>query len=157
GDEVDELHLADRPHPHVRGAGRGADEAGLADGRVDHPLLAEAIQQPVGDLERAAVRANVLAHAEDTGIALHLLEQTLADGLEVGGFSRHRAFPSWPAARVRPPRSEYPPGTRAPACRAGRRRRPPGSRAARVAATFPRCGWHRRSPPVPAHRWSRAR
>src|ERR1035441_2049380 len=35
-DEIDELHLGDRAHPHVRRAGGGADDRGLGDGRVDH-------------------------------------------------------------------------------------------------------------------------
>jgi hypothetical protein len=41
--------------------GGGADDGDLRDGRVDHPPLAEAVEQPLGDLERAAVRADVLA------------------------------------------------------------------------------------------------
>ena len=89
--------------------------------RVDHPLGAEAVQQPLGHLERAAVGSDVLAQAEDARVSLHLLEQSLADRLEVGGLS-HRGFPSSPAARGGPPRSECPPGTRAPALRPGRRR-----------------------------------
>ena len=32
-------------------------------------------EQPLGDLERAAVRADVLAEAEDVLVALHLLER----------------------------------------------------------------------------------
>jgi hypothetical protein len=51
----------------VRRARRRADDADLADRRVDHAPLAEAGEQPVGDLERAAVRADVLAEAEDVG------------------------------------------------------------------------------------------
>ena len=67
----------DRTHPHVRRAGRRADDADLGDRRVDHARVAEAVEQAVGHLERAAVRADVLAEAEDVGVALHLLEQRL--------------------------------------------------------------------------------
>ena len=118
GDEVDELHLADRPHAHVRRAGRRADEAGLADRRVDHPLGAEPVEQAIGHLERAAVASDVLAQAEDVRVALHLLEQRLADRLEVGDLS-HRGSPSSRAARASPPRGARPRGTRAPASRGG--------------------------------------
>ena len=45
------------------------------------------VDQAVGDLERAAVRADVLADAEDVRVALHLLEQRLADRLEIGDLS----------------------------------------------------------------------
>ena len=71
--------------------------------RVDHAVGAEALVQALGHLERAAVRADVLAHAEDIRVALHLLEQPLPDGLEVGDLS-HRASPSSRAARAGPPR-----------------------------------------------------
>ena len=45
--------------------------------------VAEALGQPFGDLERATVRADVLAEAKDVGVALHLLEQRFANRLEI--------------------------------------------------------------------------
>ena len=123
--------------------------AGLADRRVDDPLGAEPVEQPVGHLEGAAVRADVLAEAEDARVALHLLEQALADGLEVGDLS-HRASPSSPGARAR---STALPDALAVPERRHRRRvgvdADQRSRAARAAATARRRRWRRRSPPHP--------
>ena len=92
GDEVDELHLDHGPQPHVRGAGRGADDADLGDRAVDDARFPEFRQQALSDLERATVRTDVLTNHEDVRIALHLLEQSLANGLEVGDL-RHQTSP----------------------------------------------------------------
>ena len=62
--------------------------ARFADGRVDHALGAEFREQPFGGFERAAVDADIFAEGDDGGIALHLLEQRLADRFEHGDF-RH--------------------------------------------------------------------
>ena len=59
--------------------------------------------QPFGDLERAAVRADVLAQAEDVGVALHLLEQRFANRFEIRDLS-HRASPIPRRARAARPR-----------------------------------------------------
>ena len=56
-----ELHLDDRTQPVHRHADRGADDAGLGQRSVEHPFVAEALGQPVGDPENAAERADVLA------------------------------------------------------------------------------------------------
>ncbi len=74
GDEVDELHLADRTHSHMGRARGRAHDRRLGERRVDHPLLAEASLQPFGHLERAAIAADVLAQADDLRVSLHLLE-----------------------------------------------------------------------------------
>ena len=135
-DEVDELHLAHRAHAEVRRTRRGADDRRLGDRRVDHPRLAELREQAVGDLERAAVRADVLAEDEDVRVALHLLEERLADRLEIGDLS-HRRSPTTRGARARPPRTIRPRGTRAAPSPADRRRprrahpRPPAPATAR--------------------------
>ena len=71
GDEVGELELDDRPLAHPGGADRGADEPLLGDRRVDHPLLAELLEQPRGDAEGAAERADVLAEQEDAVVLAH--------------------------------------------------------------------------------------
>ena len=65
GDEVGELHLADRLQALDRGADGGADDRVLGQRRVEHPLGAELLGEAVGDLERAAEGADVLADAED--------------------------------------------------------------------------------------------
>ena len=52
-----------------------------AKGRVDHPVLAAALQQAVGDAEHAPVLAHVLAQHDHLGVAGHLVEQGLVDGL----------------------------------------------------------------------------
>src|SRR5207249_7539281 len=52
--------------------------------RVDDAHLAEALQHPLGDLEGAAVDADVLAEDEDALVALHLLPDPLPDRLNVG-------------------------------------------------------------------------
>ncbi len=83
GDEVGELHLGDRTHPHHRRADRGADDRRLGQRGVHDPLLAEPREQPVRHLEGAAVDADVLAEHEHALVALHLLEDALADRLDV--------------------------------------------------------------------------
>ena len=81
GDEVGELHLADRPHARDRGADRRADDRRLGERRVHHARLAELLEEAVGDLERAAERADVLADHEHALVAAHLLAQPLGDRL----------------------------------------------------------------------------
>ena len=85
GDEVGELHLGDGPHAHQRRADRGADDAGLGDRRVHDALLAELFEHAVGDLECAAVDADVFAEDEHAFVALHLFPDSLADRFNVGG------------------------------------------------------------------------
>ena len=83
-DEIHELELGDRTHAGERGAEGRAYDGGLRDGRVDNALRTEAIDEAVGDFESSAVDADVLAEAEDGGIALHFLPDALADGFEIG-------------------------------------------------------------------------
>src|SRR5439155_25974769 len=45
------------------------------------------LDEPLGDLERAAVLADVLAHHEDGLVALHLLPQGFCDRDEVRGLA----------------------------------------------------------------------
>src|SRR5437588_833688 len=81
-DEVYELELGDRAHAHEGRAARRADNRRLRDRRVNHASLAELVQQTVRHLERAAVRAHVLADEEHRRVALHLLPDALAYGLD---------------------------------------------------------------------------
>src|SRR5713101_3036175 len=53
-DEVNELHFRHGSQAQIAHAHRGADDGGLADGRVNHALPAEALEQTGADLERAA-------------------------------------------------------------------------------------------------------
>ena len=83
-DEVHELKFGDRAHAGERRAEGRAHDGRLGDGRVDDALGAKAVDEAVGDFERAAVDADVFANAEDGRIALHLLPDSLADGFEIG-------------------------------------------------------------------------
>ena len=91
GDEVGELHLADRPQPLDRGADGGSDDRVLGERHVEHPLGAELLDEPVGDLERPAEGADVLAQAEHRLVAAHLLAQPVADCFQVRELA-HRAL-----------------------------------------------------------------
>ncbi len=84
GDEIGELHLGDRAQAHHRRSDGRSDNRGLGDGRVDDAILAELAEQAVGYLEGAAVNADVLAQQEDAVVALHLLQDALADRLHIG-------------------------------------------------------------------------
>ena len=88
-DEIHELELGHRTHAGERGAEGRAHDGGFRDGRVDDALGAEAVDEAVGDFERAAVDADVFAEAEDGGIALHFLPDSLADGFEIGELAWH--------------------------------------------------------------------
>src|SRR5712671_6984499 len=58
--EACEFDLANRPRSRHRRADRCADEAGLRDWRVAHPLRAEFVDQPLGRAEGAEY--DILAH-----------------------------------------------------------------------------------------------
>ena len=94
GDEIDELHFDHGPQAEIAHAAGRADDGGFADGRVDHALGAEFREQAFGDLERAAVDADIFAESDDGGVALHLFEQRLANGLEHGDFGHLAAPPA---------------------------------------------------------------
>src|SRR5271166_3412647 len=90
--EIHELELGDGTHAGERGSEGRADDGGLGDGRVNDTLGAEAVDETVGDFERAAVDADVFAEAEDGGVAVHFFPDSLADGFEVGEL--HRVIPT---------------------------------------------------------------
>ncbi len=83
-DEVGELQLDDGPLAHPGGADGGADEALLGDRRVEHPLLAELLDQACRHPERAAEGADVLAEQEDALVLPHRVGERGANRLEVG-------------------------------------------------------------------------
>ncbi len=116
-DEVAELHLGHRALPGHRRADRDPGDAGLGHGRVDrahHPVL---LLQPLRGAERAALAADVLAHAEDARIGLHLVVQGGVDRLEVRELGHGRL--TEPPSRRRP---------RAPPTDRGSRRARPSRR-----------------------------
>src|SRR5688500_7191917 len=61
GDEINELHLGHGAHSHHGRAARGPDYRALRYRRIYDTVLAKALQESFGHLERAAVRAYVLA------------------------------------------------------------------------------------------------
>src|SRR6266704_2365235 len=84
GDEVGELHLDHRAHPHHGRADGSAHEPGLGQRRVQHPPLAVLLLEPLRDPEGPAVRADVLAHQKYPFVAGHFFIERLRDRLEVG-------------------------------------------------------------------------
>src|SRR6185436_18501899 len=61
GNEIDKLKLCDRPHAHQRCATRCPDDRAFRDRRVNHSFFAKLVEQSIGNLERAAIHADVLA------------------------------------------------------------------------------------------------
>ena len=78
-DEVGELDLRNGEHAVERHADRDADDAGLGERRVDHPLLAELVEESQGDAEDAAARPDVLAQDDDPIVGGHLVVQSVVD------------------------------------------------------------------------------
>ena len=78
--EAVELDLAHRPVPAQGQADGGADDAGLRQRGVDHPLVTEVLEQAVGDPEHAAEPAHVLAHDEHGRVTFQRAAQALVEG-----------------------------------------------------------------------------
>src|SRR3954467_15141324 len=73
------------------GADGGADDPGLGQRRVHHAIGPELVDEAVGDLERAAEDADVLAHQEHALVGAHLLAHGVRDRLQVGHGGHHAA------------------------------------------------------------------
>ena len=73
----------DGAHAEHRRPDADADEAGLADRRVDDALRPELLEEALGDLVGAVELADLLAHDDDVRVAGQLLGQGLADGFAV--------------------------------------------------------------------------
>ena len=86
----------------MRGASRGPDDGRLGNRGVDDSLGAEFRVQPLRNLERATINADVLAETEHVLVAIHFLEKSFANRLEVGDL-RHRGCPSSPGVRAPSP------------------------------------------------------
>src|SRR5512139_2503054 len=91
GDEVDELHLEDRPHPLDRETDTGPDDQRLGDGHVDHPVGAVLLLEPRRRLEGAAQPSDILPHERDIAVPPQLLVHGLPDRLDVGDEHGYRA------------------------------------------------------------------
>ncbi len=84
--EVPRHELDDGPEPDHRRADPDAGEAELGDGRVDDAHLAELLEEPLRDLVRALVDADLLPHEEDAVVAVHLFAERLVEGVAVGDY-----------------------------------------------------------------------
>src|ERR1700686_3425586 len=60
-DEIYELHLGDGPQPEITHPASRADNGALADGRIDDPLPAKALEQAFAVFECPAINADVFA------------------------------------------------------------------------------------------------
>lgn len=83
-------------HHRVQAAQRSSHsqtgKAHLGNGRVNDALLAEPVQQALGDLVGAVVLRNLLAQDKDLGVALQLLGQRLVQGISHGVLLDARAL-----------------------------------------------------------------
>src|ERR1051326_3196450 len=82
-DEVHELELGHGTHAGERRAKRRADNRRFGNGRIDHALRAEVMNETVSHFERAALNADAFADAEGGGVGLHLFPESLADCFEI--------------------------------------------------------------------------
>src|SRR5262249_52642018 len=91
--EAGELDLGDGLEAVDRHADRHPDDRALRQGRVDDPLLAELLEEPLGDAEASLVDADVLAEHHDVVVPLHLLVEREVDRLDhrqlAARFRRH--------------------------------------------------------------------
>ena len=78
-DEVGELNLGYRQEPVQRHPDRHADDPGLGERRVEHPLFAELIHPAGADPEHPAAGADVLTEQHDPVVVGHLVVQGVAD------------------------------------------------------------------------------
>src|SRR6185436_11489743 len=78
---IRELDFGDRLQTIHRHADRRGDDTAFGDRRIDHPMLAELLLQPVGAAKHAAEVANVLAQYDDRRVALHQRVHRRVQGL----------------------------------------------------------------------------
>ncbi|MNY35608.1 hypothetical protein D3C86_1700280 [compost metagenome] len=99
-DVVHELDLGDRAQAVEGHADGGADDAGLGEGGVDDPVLAELLLQADGGAEDAAELAHVLAHDDHPIILAHLDLQGVVDGLDDVHRGHYRAPSAFVCCRL---------------------------------------------------------
>src|ERR1019366_9292848 len=98
GDEVGELHLADRTHADDRRADGAADDRLLGDRGVEHAVDAELLLQARRDLERPAECADVLAEQQNAVVFAQRDAQGVRDRIEVAQLHQAPAKPLQGAA-----------------------------------------------------------
>ena len=82
--EVHVHELDHRPEADDRGPDGRAADARLGDRRVEDAIPPERLEEPLRELERAAVVRDVLPVEENAAVAGHLLRERVADGIAVG-------------------------------------------------------------------------
>ena len=97
-DEAGELDLGDRAKALRGKADRHPGDGPFGERRVEDAVGSEALQEPVGGAEDAALGGDILAEDEDRGILLHGASERQIDGLDQGNLG-HRGLTS-PARRV---------------------------------------------------------
>src|SRR5205823_12023798 len=103
-----ELELDDGPLALPGGADRRPDEALLRDRRVEHPLVAELLPEPLRHAERAAEMADVLAEQEDALVLAKRVAQRRLDRLEVRDYACTIRAASAAATDVSGPGTDWP-------------------------------------------------
>ena len=90
-DEVGELDLDDREQAAEGHADAMADDRGLRQRRVDHPLLAELLDEALRGPEHPTAGAHVLAHDQHALVARHEVPHGVVDGFDEA-LLRHDLF-----------------------------------------------------------------
>ncbi len=90
--EVEGHHLDHRPQPQHRRPDPDPGEARFADRGVHDALVAEFLQQTLGDLVGPIVEADLLAHHEHARVPAHLLPERGVQGFAIG-HDRHGVSP----------------------------------------------------------------
>ena len=124
GDEVGELHLADRPHPLDRGADGGADDRVLGERRVEHRSAPNSSMNPSVTLN-APPKAPMSSPRQNTDASRRISSRSaVGDRLQIGhlahsgggyGGGGHAALPlplPWPSATTAPGRRRAAPTRR---------------------------------------------
>jgi hypothetical protein len=79
--ETVELDLAHGPVAAQCQPDRRADDPGLGEWGVDHPVLTEVLLQAIGHAENPAQLADILSHDQNLGVALHRPAEARVDRL----------------------------------------------------------------------------
>jgi hypothetical protein len=98
--EAQELQLGDREHAAAGQSDGRSDDDGLGQRHVDDALGAEALLQPLGRAEDAAVVADVLAEDDHPLVALERLAERRADRLDHRHDRHQRASRRWRSNRA---------------------------------------------------------
>jgi len=91
--EVDRHQLHDGTQAGHRRPDGDPDDRVLADRRVAHAPLAEALEQPVGDAESTAEDPDVLAEEHHPLVVVHLLDERLSQRVAVAQLAHRSRSP----------------------------------------------------------------